>query len=262
MNECKNCGGTMMTKGNGLYKCRFCGSTWQDPNFVPPKQPKAHTEQQVKTQTVSVQRSGGSFVYEKNINGILEITCRFSGCISSGSGFLISNGYAITNTHVVTNNYLPCKNIQVSVAGETVGATVVALGDDKGGEGTGDDLAIIKLDRVPVNAKCISMADFSSVCIGESVYVIGNALGKGTSITGGIVSDRLRQVNGHMLLMTDCAVNHGNSGGPIFNAQGLAIGVIVSKYSDAEGMNFAIPSTTAISFLRNHGVQVLTSPRA
>ena len=49
--------------------------------------------------------------------------------------------------------------------------------------------------------------------------------------------------------MTDCTVNPGNSGGPIFNKKGLVIGTIVSKRTDADNMNYAIPSSTVISFL-------------
>ena len=52
-----------------------------------------------------------------------------------------------------------------------------------------------------------------------------------------------------MLMMTDCAVNGGNSGGPIFNEKGVAIGVIVSGITAAEGMNFAIPMDTVKEFI-------------
>ena len=57
-------------------------------------------------------------------------------------------------------------------------------------------------------------------------------------------------MNGKRLLMTDCAVNGGNSGGPIFNQRGHVIGAIVSGITNAEGMNFAIPSGTIEAFLR------------
>ena len=52
-----------------------------------------------------------------------------------------------------------------------------------------------------------------------------------------------------MLLMTDCAVNGGNSGGPMFDEKGLIIGTIVSGITGAEGMNFAIPANTVIDFV-------------
>ena len=59
-------------------------------------------------------------------------------------------------------------------------------------------------------------------------------------------------VEGNKLLMTDCAVNSGNSGGPIFNESGRVIGAIVSGMSGAEGMNFAIPADAVINFMKEN----------
>ena len=73
----------------------------------------------------------------------------------------------------------------------------------------GVDLALLKLSKMPFRAKVLEFEDFSNVRIGEPVFVIGNSLGYGTCITSGIVSDKERNVNGKMLLMTDCAVNGG-----------------------------------------------------
>jgi len=69
------------------------------------------------------------------------------------------------------------------------------------------------------------------------------------------VSDKRRQLSGHTLMMTDCAINGGNSGGPIFNSSGIAIGVIVSSRinrdgSATEGMNYAIPADIVLDFIR------------
>lgn len=248
--DCKNCGGMMIAKGNGVYKCKFCGGTYTDPSYAAAAAQAAAQAAQIPTANTS---NSGSVVYEKNINGVLEIRCRFPGVISSGSGFLISNGFALTNAHVVTSDDgRPSSDITVHVAGEQLRATIVALGDDKGGHGSGVDLAILRLERMPRQGKILRIADFAGVKVGESVFVIGNSLGYGTCITGGIVSDKSRMVNGRMLLMTDCAVNHGNSGGPIFNARGDVIGVIVSTIEAAEGMNFAIPASTAIDFMRKN----------
>ena len=57
-------------------------------------------------------------------------------------------------------------------------------------------------------------------------------------------------MEGKNLLMTDCAINGGNSGGPIFNADGEVIGAIVSSIPTAKGMNFAIPSKTVLAFIK------------
>ena len=240
--KCPNCGNDLGAPKAGVYRCGCCGKRMTDDDLGPVKKGAA--------------ASGGSGadVFEKNKNGILEITCRFPGCASAGSGLLIDrSGYCITNTHVVTNNSKPCNDITVKIAGENIRARIIALGDDRGGHGNGVDLAMIKLERLPMNAKVIELGDFDKVRIGESVYVVGNSLGYGTCITSGIVSDKRRNVNGHMLMMTDCAVNGGNSGGPIFNAKGVAIGVIVSGITAAEGMNFAIPMDTVQDFISKCG---------
>ena len=138
------------------------------------------------------------------------------------------------------------------MCGENTEASVIKLGDCNHGSGNGIDLALIKLERVPSSAKVVKFENFDNVKNGERIFVIGNSLGHGTCITSGIVSDKLRNVNGRMRLMTDCAVNGGNSGGPIFNEKGLVIGAVVSGITAAEGMNFAIPANEVIKFIKNN----------
>ena len=245
MIKCPGCGGAAENIGGNQYRCKYCMLEF--------------SESELKPQTKSpagITSNGGVNVFDKNINGVLEILCKFPGGASAGSGLLINrSGYAITNAHVVTNNAKPCADITVKIAGEKVRASIVALGDNNGGHGNGVDLALIKLASVPYKATVIELADFNQVRNGEQVFVIGNSLGDGTCITSGIVSDKRRVVCGKTLLMTDCAINGGNSGGPIFNSQGLAIGVIVSSRirsdgSTAEGMNYAIPSDIVKNFLQ------------
>lgn len=246
MKKCLHCGGPLTSNGNGTYTCQYCWASFSESDFAPA--PAAAPAGAAKS------GGDGASVFDKNINGILEITSKFSTCTSAGSGLLITkDGYAITNTHVVTNNAVPCSNITVKIAGENVGARIIALGDNQGGLGSGVDLALLKLDRVPYKATVIELGDFDKVRIGQRVYVIGNSLGYGTCITNGIVSDKLRNVNGKMLLMTDCAVNGGNSGGPMFDENGVTIGVIVSGITAAEGMNFAIPISTVKDFIMTAG---------
>ena len=248
---CLSCGGDIKETPNG-YQCVFCGATYATLEELTPK-PKARRQQnaQAKEVPVTAKASAGVDVFADNVNAVLEITWDCGSCTHSGSGFLITNdGYAITNTHVVTEeNGASVGQVNVFIAGENVTADVVALGDDRHGEGDGVDLAIIKLSRVPAKATTVNFENFDNVKIGEKLFVIGNSLGYGTCITAGIVSDRLRNVNGHMLMMTDCAVNGGNSGGPVFNEQGLVIAAVVSGITGAEGMNFAIPSNDIIKFI-------------
>ncbi len=242
MVKCSVCGGEVDSIGNNKYRCRYCMHEFSESDF------KTETKLYVENRSKK-----GVNVFDKNINGVLEIVCKFPDAVSAGSGFLVDgSGYALTNTHVVTNNAKPCNDIAVKIAGQNVRASIIALGDNNGGHGSGVDLALIKLSYVPDNATVIELDDFDKVRIGEQVFVIGNSLGYGTCMTSGIVSDKYRNVNGQKLLMTDCAVNPGNSGGPMFNENGLVIGVIVSSITGAEGMNFAIPSSTVVEFMRAH----------
>ncbi|MBQ8381033.1 MAG: trypsin-like peptidase domain-containing protein [Clostridia bacterium] len=252
--KCKNCGGPLIPTPDGFFKCKLCKKI--DYDAAAPKAPASAPTAPAPAAAPAPRVSSGVDVFEKNIKGILELSCLSHRGASAGSGFLIDReGYAITNTHVVTDESLPCHTVVATISGERIGARIIALGDNQGGRGAGVDLALIKLDRVPYDASPIVIGDFDKVRIGEQVYVVGNSLGDGTCITSGIVSDKRRQLAGHTLMMTDCAINGGNSGGPIFNSEGIAIGVIVSSRiqrdgSATEGMNYAIPADIVLDFIR------------
>lgn len=243
MKKCKLCGGNCISIGNGQYQCDCCGGTFSEDYFV-----------SVKKNFVAPLNDNGADLFEKNVNGVLEIRWRTQQGICSGSGFLINSlGFAVTNAHVVSrDDGKSCGTCTVKIAGETHNARVVAMGTENTSKHCSvDDLAIIKLDRVPTNAKVLQFENYENVRTGEKVFVIGNSLGQGTCITSGIVSDRMRQDE----LMTDCPINGGNSGGPIFNDKGLIIGAIVAGITNAEGMNFAIPSNVVMEFLRKNGIR-------
>lgn len=244
MKHCTSCGGDLITIGNNYMYCSYCGNAYDKDDTTKTKPIDKNDIKQFDT---------GVNVFDENISSVLEIRWTNGTYLCSGSGFLISSdGYAITNTHVVTDeNGNSYGEVEVSVGDTLTSATVIKLGDNKHGLGDGIDLALIKLKQVTGSENPVHFADFENVKNGEQVFVIGNSLGYGTCITSGIVSDKLREVNGKMLLMTDCAVNGGNSGGPMFNARGEVIAVIVSGITGAEGMNFAIPADDVIEFINN-----------
>jgi hypothetical protein len=100
------------------------------------------------------------------------------------------------------------------------------------------DLAVIKIAGVDLPA--LELGDSNALTVGEPVVVVGSPRGLEGTVTAGILSS-VRDSDGFKLLQTDAAVNSGNSGGPIVNAQGQAIGVVSFKLRSAEGLNFAIP---------------------
>ncbi len=96
---------------------------------------------------------------------------------------------------------------------------------------------------------CLTWAT-NSVTVGERVIVVGSPRGLEGTVTAGILSS-VREGEGLKVLQTDAAVNPGNSGGPLVNDKGLAVGVISFKFRSAEGLNFAIPINYVRGLLNN-----------
>ncbi len=171
---------------------------------------------------------------------------------ANGSGFVIDpDGYIVTNNHVVE------KAVKVTVVLHDQSrheAKVV-------GQDSETDLALLKFDP-PKRLKSVKWGDSDKARIGDSVIAIGNPLGLGNSVTAGIISARGRTLSGGPFvdyIQTDAPINHGNSGGPLFNANGSVIGVntaILSPNGGSIGLGFAVPASIAgdvIGKLRAHG---------
>jgi len=167
----------------------------------------------------------------------------FSQSIATGAGsgvIIDSDGYIATCYHVIQG----ASTISVILPdGSTYSGKVV-------GYDSGNDIAVVKIDASGLSSA--AFADSSQLKVGETVFAIGNPLGSlGGTVTDGIVSalDREIEVEGQemTLLQTSAAVNHGNSGGGLFNAKGELIGIVNAKSSgeDVEGLGFAIPSNVA-----------------
>ena len=162
-----------------------------------------------------------------------------------GSGFLISaDGQIVTAAHVVQ----VADEVSVRfVSGDVVRAKVVA-------SAPGADVALIKAESVPAGIEPVVLGDSDSANVGDQVFVIGAPYGIAHSLTVGHVSARrtpsqlfggFEQVE---ILQTDAAINQGNSGGPIFNKRGEAIGVvshILSTSGGFQGVGFVITSNLA-----------------
>ena len=173
---------------------------------------------------------------------------------AAGSGFVISaNGYIVTNYHVIEGAH----TIKVTFQdGAEYEATLV------GGEES-NDVAVLKIDAQGLTPAIIGNSD--DLHVGQTVTAIGNPLGELTfSQTHGIVSakDRTVTLDGGIkinMIQTDCTINSGNSGGPLFNLYGEVIGITSAKYSNngsyseatIEGIGFAIPMNDVAGIIKD-----------
>lgn len=158
-----------------------------------------------------------------------------------GSGFVIDpSGLIVTNYHVVENAF----EITVMftdgsrLPGRLLSASRLA------------DIALLKVDaNHPLLAA--HWGDSDKVLVGDQVFAAGNPFGLGLSLSAGIVSALNRDIQNSPyddLIQTDATINHGNSGGPLFDMQGNVIGVnsaIISPTTGSVGLGFAEPSNSA-----------------
>lgn len=165
-----------------------------------------------------------------------------SSLASSGSGFILSeDGYIVTNYHVVEGAE---KLTVVFNDGKTSEAEVI-------GFDSGNDVALLHVEASGLRP--VSVGDSDRIDVGEQVCAIGNPLGELTNtLTVGYISALDREINTDgtpiNMLQTDCAINAGNSGGPLFDGNGNVIGITTAKYygSSVEGLCFAIPINDAL----------------
>jgi S1-C subfamily serine protease len=111
------------------------------------------------------------------------------------------------------------------------------------------DLAVVKIDASQLPS--LSLDDDHEPVVGRLVLAIGNPLRLERSVTFGVVSALDRSLAGpgggpiEGLIQTDAAVNPGNSGGPLVDAEGRVIGINTAAVPFAQGIGFAIPARTA-----------------
>lgn len=91
------------------------------------------------------------------------------------------------------------------------------------------------------------------ISIGDKIYVAGYPFGMPFTVTKGTVSAPRQYMNGYHHIQTDAAVNPGNSGGPMFNANGEVIAITTSKFTNADNMGFGIPASSLMSLLERSG---------
>ncbi len=212
--------------------------------------PSAQVSNAAASATLSVAE-----IAKKATSGVVEVDATgtsnqspFPGSSSQsaaeGTGFVYdSKGDIITNEHVVDG----ASTVRVKLSdGSTYKATVV-------GTDISSDLAVLHIDAPASKLNPLALGDSSALEVGDGVVAIGNPFGLDSTVTSGIVSAVNREISApdgtpiEGAIQTDAAINHGNSGGPLFNLAGKVMGVTSQIQSDSggnDGIGFAVPSST------------------
>lgn len=163
--------------------------------------------------------------------------------VGGGSGFIVDKkGIVLTNRHVVAD--ADAKYVVLLEDEREFEAEILARDPI-------NDIAVLKIEQDDLPA--VKLGDSSDIKLGEQVIAIGNALGRfSNTVSTGIISGLSRNIKARApskrqtqrlkdLIQTDAAVNPGNSGGPLVDMKGKAIGINAAMVHQAENIGFALP---------------------
>lgn len=197
-------------------------------------------------------------IYKKGAPSVVLIFAKVKeGTFNGGTGFYIDSGVVVTNAHVIVDGEnRPLSEITVYLKPEKVtgdmevdlkercSASIIKYDRQL-------DIALLRVDR-PQNPATLNLADSEKVDVGDKVVAIGHPEQGGLwTLTTGTVSTRIKNLNkveGKDMFQTDASINHGNSGGPLFDSAGAVIGMNTSAArtsstgSAITGVNFSLQS--------------------
>ena len=167
------------------------------------------------------------------------------GSVSTGSGFLVEGGKILTAAHV------------------TGDAAVVRITRDNGtesrasvtGSDSSRDLALVTLEA-PFAGHTFEISD-SAVRVGDEVAALGHPRGLPLTFTSGRVSNLNFSDQGVLFHQTDTPINEGNSGGPLIDQWGRAIGMADWKFTDVDGIAFVVAAPEIHGFLHSDAARVV-----
>jgi 2-alkenal reductase len=239
------------------------GSTTQTIVVPATSQPRAVSQQAILRKAGKPLPGNGfdpALLYRDRAAGVVTIYAFFGNestatTAAQGSGFVVSDkGYVLTSSHVITNagdgnSVHAASHVYVEFADrDRVSARIV-------GWDVFDDVGVLKVDPKQHPVAAVPLGDSSAVAVGEPVAAIGAPFGNADSLATGVVSAIHRSIESLTssfsvpdAIQTDAPINHGNSGGPLFDARGLVIGInaqIRSDSGNAEGVGFAVPIDAA-----------------
>jgi S1-C subfamily serine protease len=183
-------------------------------------------------------------IAQRFLPGVALIICDDGkGNYSQGSGFFIAPGMILTNAHVVKGMVRG-----VVMAGGQQKKNLINAVAYFNSENT--DLALLVSDEAKsVKTPDLPLAKPNDLRIGETIYVLSNPEGLVGTISQGIVSSGIRQINKKDLLQITAPISSGSSGGAVMNSRGEVIGIATSSLQGGQNLNFAVPAARIGQFL-------------
>lgn len=169
-----------------------------------------------------------------------------------GSGFFVRPDTLITSLHVVSQDtFVKLRRVDGTTDSARVDLKAPAY-----------DLAILRVPTPVANQAVIPMGSFGTLRAGQDVITIGSALGTlQNSVSRGVVSG-IRRSGEATLIQNDAAANPGNSGGPLLDRQGVAVGVTTGGDQARPGINFAVAIDHARDILEGRMAASTAQPLA
>lgn len=152
--------------------------------------------------------------------------------VSQGSAVAVTSNILITNCHVLSEH----ENLAIKMANKYKHATLI--GGDKE-----IDLCLIFVPAVSLNPVVINAAD--KLKIGEQIFTVGSPEGQENTLSQGIISG-IKNIDGHLLINIDANIDHGSSGGGLFDDQGNLIGITSLKINN---LAYAIPTNWILEII-------------
>lgn len=194
------------------------------------------------------------------MNGTIEINCGTASSNEvSGTGFIIEHDgiKVISNAHIVTyldnGSYVPFDRISGRFFDDDAGYELNVTSFDRS-----SDIAVLGFVNISRRLSVLSFGDSDNIRYGDPVLAVGNARGHGLSVSSGVVSIPLMNINDsravRSAIQTSITINDGNSGGPLFDDRGEVIGMMSFRIRDSfgdivNGMSFAVPSNAIQTYL-------------
>ena len=166
-----------------------------------------------------------------------------------GSGFYVRPDTLLTNAHVVESyGYVTIRRVDGSTDTARVESRSPAF-----------DIAVLRVSSARQDQPVVPLGSSTTLRVGQEVFTIGSPLGTlQNTVTRGIVSG-LRQSGGATLVQTDAAANPGNSGGPLIDRAGMAVGITTMGYKESQGLNFAVAIEHARAILEGRSPATITT---